>query len=100
MPRMPHHWISLDGNTPVPWDEVSGDPDQFYERVAETVERYDAALVEMCWSIAKKRVYALVKGPNDPAELKALTTALPTIDVVVLLSKDEVKRAGDFSAGA
>jgi hypothetical protein len=95
---VPHHWIALDGNTPEPWDQVSGDPDAFYERVAATVQRYDARLVEMCWGIGKKRVYALVDGPKDPAQLKALTGALPTIDVVVLLSREEAKRALELGA--
>jgi len=95
---VPHHWIALDANTPVPWDEVSGDPDAFYDQVDATVKRYDATLVDMCWSIGKRRAYALVRGPDDPAELKALTGALPTIDVVVLLSRDEVKRANSLRA--
>jgi len=97
---VPHHWIALDGNTPVPWDEVSGDPDAFYKRVAETVERYHGSLVDMCWSLGKKRAYALVEGPDDPAELKALTSVLPTIYFVVLLSRDEMKRANRLRSDA
>src|SRR5690348_6494002 len=97
MAAVPHHWIALDGNTPQPWDEVSGDPDAFYERVEATAKRYDARLVDMCWSVGKKRAYALLDGPNDPAQLKALANALPTIDVLVLLSREETKRALEFS---
>jgi hypothetical protein len=93
---VPHHWIALDGNTPVPWDEVSGDPDAFYEQVEATVTRYHGTLLDMCWAIGKKRAYILVDGPEDPAEVKALAGALPTIDVVVLLTRDEVKRANGF----
>ena len=68
---MPHHWIALDGNTPVPWDQISGDPDAFYEQVEATVTRYHGTLLDMCWALGKKRAYILVDGPQDPAEVKA-----------------------------
>jgi hypothetical protein len=95
---MPHNWMKLDANTPPPWDELSGDPVKFREAVEATVERYDGKSAGVFWDATKSVAYVLVKGPKDPAQLKALAKALPTLDVVPLLDEDEVGQAFELGA--
>jgi hypothetical protein len=91
---MPHNWMILDANTPQPWQALSGNPAAYKAQVDAVVRGYrGASLVELYWDATDPIAYALVKGPNDTVQLRALAKALPTIAVIQLLDGREVSRA-------
>lgn len=91
---MPNHFIVLDVNTPPPWDEVSGSPGDLKERIAATVEKFDATLrAGPYFDTAENIGYVVVRGPDDPAKAKAMLSALPTLDAIVMLRISEMEAA-------
>jgi hypothetical protein len=91
---MPHNWMILDANTPEPWQSLSGNPTAYEAQVDAVVRGFTgASLVDLFWDATDPIAYALVKGPKNPVDLRALAKALPTIDVVQMLDGAEVRRA-------
>lgn len=90
---MPHNWLIVDANTPEPWNSY-GKPTNYRNKIREQVERpgSGAKFVELYWDATKPVAYVLVNGPKEPEKLRALAEALPTLDVIQLLSDGELRR--------